>query len=185
VVADYLKVAETSDGVPLADRRDRTGDGRFRFEEFRVLDAQGQPAGRMVTGEDCYILLRLATPPSGAPMGPPLDVAVAIRDMQGRKLTELTSYFTDSNPRTPDEARELWCLVPRVPLLAGAYRIDLWCGTMGETQDWILDAAMLRVDEGNYFRNYTDARLPTAERQGPLMIPQVWHARPPVGGPSA
>ena len=79
-----------------------------------------------------------------------------------------------------DEARELWCLVPRVPFLAGEYRIDLWCGTLGETQDWILDAAVLRVEEGNYFRNYDDARLPTAEEQGDIMIPQVWNATPPA-----
>ena len=82
------------------------------------------------------------------------------------------------------EAREVCCLVPRVPLLAGQYRIDLWCGTAGETQDWILDAAMLRVEQGNYFRNYDDARLPTAERQGDIMIPQVWGATPPPAAPS-
>ena len=70
--------------------------------------------------------------------------------------------------------------MPRVPLLAGQYRIDLWCGTMGETQDWILDAAVAaRRSTGNYFRNYDDARLPTAERQGDIMIPQVWNATPP------
>ena len=179
VVAEYLKVGQAPDGVPLTDRRDRTGDGRFRFEEFRVHDARGVPAGCMVTGDDAYVCIRLSTP-SGAVMSAPLDVAVAIRDFQGRKLTELTTYFTNSSPRTTAEARELCCRVPRVPLLAGDYRIDLWCGTVGETQDWILDAAVLRVEQGNYFRNYEDARLPTAERQGDVMIPQEWNATPPV-----
>ncbi len=182
VVAEYLKAGEAAEGAPLAERRDREGDGRFRFEEFRVLDARGRPAGRMVTGEDCYLRIRLSTPPPGAGMLAPLDVAVSIRDVHGRKLTEVTTYFTGASPRTPAEARELWCLVPRVPLLAGEYRIELWCGTLGETQDWIHDAAVLRVEEGNYFRNYDDARLPTAARQGDVMIPQVWNARPPAGG---
>ena len=183
VLAEYLKVSESSDDVPLTERRDRTGDGRFRFEEFRVLDAQGKPAGGAVTGEDCYFRVRLSTPPPGTPMPTPLDVAVIIRDFQGRRLTEVTSYFTNSSPRTLAEAREVRCLVPRMPLLAGQYRIDLWCGTMGETQDWIVGAAVLRVDAGNYFRNHEDARLPTAENQGPLMIPQQWNVALPSEAP--
>jgi lipopolysaccharide transport system ATP-binding protein len=183
VVAEYLKASDQPDGVPLSERRDRTGDGRFRFEEFRLLDAHGRPAAGVTTGEDAYICLRLSTPPP-AGMTSALDVSVSIRDFQGRKLTEAATHFTNSSPKTVSEAREVCCLVPRVPLLAGQYRIDLWCGTMGETQDWILDAALLRVDEGNYFRNFDDARLPTAERQGDIMIPQVWNATPPQVTPS-
>jgi len=136
VVAEYLKVSDALDGVPLADRRDRTGDGRFRFEEFRLLDARGRPASGMVTGEDCYLCLRLSTPPAAGGMTSPLDVAVVVRDFQGRKLTEVTTFFTNSSPKTVAEAREVCCMVPRVPLLAGQYRIDLWCGTAGGTQEW-------------------------------------------------
>jgi len=107
-------------------------------------------------------------------MATPLDVAVIFRDFQGNKLTEVTTYFTNSSPRTLAEAREVRCLIPRLPILAGQYRIDLWCGTVGETQDWLFDAALVRIEQGNYFRNYQDARVPTAEGQGPIMIPQVW-----------
>jgi hypothetical protein len=138
----------------------------------------------MTTGEDSYLCLRLSTPPTAVGMANPLDVTVTVRDFQGRKLTEVATYFTNSSPKTVAKARELCCLVPRVPLLAGQYRIDLWCGRMGETQDLILDAATLRVEQGNYFRNYEDARLPTAERQGDIMIPQVWNAAPPKDAPS-
>jgi homopolymeric O-antigen transport system ATP-binding protein len=180
VVAEYLRVSQAPDGVPLGDRRDRTGAGRYRFEEFRLLDARGRPASGMTTGEDGYLCLSLSTPPTAAGMASPLDVTVMVRDFQGRKLTEVATHFTSSSPKTLAEARELCCLVPRVPLLAGQYRIDLWCGRMGETQDLILDAALLRVEQGNYFRNYDDARLPSAEEQGDIMIPQVWNARPPA-----
>ncbi len=180
VVAEYLKVSDQTDGVPLTERRDRTGDGRFRFEDFRLFDAAGEPTLFAVTGEDVYFSLRLQTPPLDAPMPWPLEVAVAIRDFQGTKLTEVTNHFTASCPRSPADARELSVLVPRLPLLAGQYRVDLWCGTGGETQDWVLDAAILRVEPGNYFRNYDDARLPSAEKQGCIMIPQQWNTPIPT-----
>jgi lipopolysaccharide transport system ATP-binding protein len=180
VVAEYLKVSDNTDGVSLADRRDRVGDGRFRFEDFRLLSSSGEPTPFAVTGEDVYFSIQIATPPLDAPMPWPLDVAVVIRDFQGQRLTEVTSHFTGSSPRSHADARSLRVLVPRVPLLAGQYRIDLWCGTSGETQDLIADALILRVEQGNYFRNYGDARLPTAEKQGCIMIPQQWNAALPA-----
>jgi lipopolysaccharide transport system ATP-binding protein len=180
VVAEYLKVNDSTESAALAVRRDRTGDGRFRFEEFRLFDAQGAPSPFVVTGEDAYFSIRLKTPPLEAAMPWPLDVAVIIRDFQGMKLTEVTTHFTGSSPRTHAASRLLSVLVPRLPLLAGQYRVDLWCGTSGETQDWITDALILRVEQGNYFRNFSDARLPTAERQGCIMIPQQWHAPIPT-----
>jgi lipopolysaccharide transport system ATP-binding protein len=175
VVAEYLKVRENGPGLTLAERRDRSGDGRFRFEDFCLVNAAGELTTFAVTGDDVYFSIRLRTPPVEVPMAWPLDVAVVIRDFQGQKLTEVTSHFTGSSPRSHADARQLSVLVPRVPLLAGQYRIDLWCGTSGETQDAIVDALILRVEQGNYFRNFGDARLPTAERQGCIMIPQQWN----------
>src|SRR5262249_51211325 len=54
----------------------------------------------------------------------------------------------------------------------------LWCGIMGETEDYIPDAALLKVEPGNYFRNDRDARLPVTDRNGYCMIPQVWGGAP-------
>ena len=70
--------------------------------------------------------------------------------------------------------------MPRLPLLPSQYRLDLWCGIMGETEDYLLDAVMLRVEEGNYFGNVKDARLPVIDKNGYCMIPQRWDVRPPV-----
>jgi lipopolysaccharide transport system ATP-binding protein len=174
VVTEYLKASDAVVHTPLTDRHDRAGDGRFRFEELRLLDAAGQPRGYAVTGEDCYVVLKLVTTERDAALSSPLDVAVVIRDGQGQKLTELTTWFTNASPRRVAEVRQLCCHVPHLPLLAGQYRIDLWCGSGEDTQDEIADAALLCVEPGNYFRNYEDARTPSAEKQGCIMIPQRW-----------
>jgi hypothetical protein len=50
----------------------------------------------------------------------------------------------------------------------------LWCGAGEDTYDQIDDAILLRVEQGNYFRNYADARTPSADKQGCIMIPQAW-----------
>ncbi len=176
VVAEYLKVNETMTALPLGERKDRSGDGRFRFADIAIQDASGNPAPFAVTGDDCYVVVQITPPPPGTAMLTPLDVSVIVRDIHGHKLTELATHFVGSSPTTLDAVRQLRCYVPRLPLLAGQYRLDLWCGTSGETQDWILDAATLRVEPGNYFRYYEDARLPTAEKHGCIMIPQQWRS---------
>jgi lipopolysaccharide transport system ATP-binding protein len=181
VVTEYLKAGAAATGTPLSQRRDREGLGRFRFEELSLLDAAGRPCAYAVTGEDCYVRLLLATPGTDTALASPLDVTIALCDSQGYKLTELTTWFTNASPRTTAEARELYCHVPHLPLLAGEYRINLWCGAGEDTQDRIVDAAILRVEPGNYFRNYENACTPRADKQGCIMIPQRWHV-PPAGG---
>lgn len=174
VVTAYLEASETAAHTPLRERNDRLGDGRFRFEQLTVLDADGRPRPYAVTGEDCFVHLTLTTPDVDQVLPSPLDVAVIVRDAQGQKLTELTTWFTNASPRSVAEARELRCRVPRVPLLAGQYRLDLWCGAGEDTHDYIEDAALFQVEQGNYFRNYADARTPRADKQGCIMIPQSW-----------
>ena len=66
------------------------------------------------------------------------------------------------------------CFVPRLPLLAGRYRLDLWCAISNQEQDMVLDAAKLDVGPGNYFGNLKDIRLPRAERHGCCLVSQVW-----------
>jgi hypothetical protein len=95
------------------------------------------------------------------------------------RITEVGSHFTGHSPTTGAAAREVVCHIPRLPLLPTDYRLDLWCGIMGETEDYLLDAALLRVEPGNYFRNFADARLPVTDKNGYCMIPQHWGAKPP------
>ncbi len=178
VVAEYLKVSDEVASIPLANRTDRSGEGRFRFEEVTILDGRGQPRAYAVTGEDMYLKLRLQTPGDG-PLPSPLEIGIAIREPQGLRITEVGSHFVGQSPTSGAAAREVYCYVPRLPLLPTQYRLDLWCGIMGETEDYLLDAVMLRVEAGNYFESVRDARLPVTDKNGYCMIPQRWDVRPP------
>jgi lipopolysaccharide transport system ATP-binding protein len=182
VVARYLEATDTAAATPLGERRDRCGEGRFRFEEVVLLDGEGRPRAYAVTGEDLYLKLRLRVPTDG-PLPSPLEIGVAIREPQGLRITEVATHFTGESPTTGAAAREMVCFVPRLSLLPASYRLDLWCGVMGETEDYLLDAAVLRVEPGNYFRNARDARVPETDKNGYCMIPQHWGVQPPCPPP--
>ena len=178
VVAEYLKASDAAAHTPLHERRDREGEGRFRFEELTLLDGEGRPRAYAVTGEDLYLRLRLRVPSDG-PLPAPLEIGIAIREPQGLRITEVGSHFTGESPSTSAAAREITCHIPRLPLLPSQYRLDLWCGVLGETEDYLLDGAVLRVEPGNYFRNFQDARTPVTDKNGYCMIPQRWGIMPP------
>ncbi len=173
VVAEYLKASDAEATVPLAERRDRSGEGRFRFAELTLLGPDGHPRAYAVTGEDMTLKVKIAVPDDG-PLSSPLEIGIAVREPQGMRITELGSHFVGASPTTGAAAKEVTCFVPRLPLLPAQYRLDLWCGVMGETEDYLLDAVVLEVEPGNYFRNDKDARLPVTEKHGYCMIPQQW-----------
>jgi lipopolysaccharide transport system ATP-binding protein len=181
VVARYLEAGDAAACTPLAERHDRSGEGRFRFEDLTLLDGAGRPRAYAVTGEDLYLRLRLRVPAEG-PLPAPLEIGVGVREPQGLRITEFGSHFVGQSPATGAAAREIVCRVPRLPLLPASYRLDLWCGVLGETEDYLLDAAVLRVEPGNYFRNLHDARLPVTDKNGYCMVPQEWGVTPPASG---
>lgn len=174
VVSAYLSEAGRLVQTPLVERRDRTGRGDVRFCGFRVRGATGNRLGAWTTGEDAMIELDLRTRYELGPRPANLDVAVVLRDQHDAILTTLSSHFTGEGFSELGEALTVVCRLPKVPLLAGRYRVDLWCGISTDTEDHILDAAVIDVDAGNFFNVLTDLRLPDPSRHGPIVIPQSW-----------
>ena len=132
--------------------------------DFPILDLMDQDGCRM----------RLKASGDEISLSAPLDISIVIRDVHGNRVTSLCSFFTASSPTSLEGACEVTCYLPRLPLLAGQYRLDLWCGISEETHDKIWNAAVLRVEQGNYIGNADDVRLPVPELHGCCMIPQVW-----------
>jgi hypothetical protein len=174
VVAEYLKISDAVSSIPLLERQDRSGVGQFRFAGLTLLDAGGSPRDCAVTGEDMVLVLKVQTPEGTGAMPAPLDVMVTVRDYQGQRITSLATYFTGSSPTDLGRCQELTCRVPRLPLLHGQYRLDLWCATSFETQDALADAAILRVEPGPFFPDARDARMPVPGKHGCVLIPQEW-----------
>ena len=61
-------------------------------------------------------------------------------------------------------------VIPRMTLTPGRYRISAWAGLNGSDADWILDAGLFDVEEGDY---YGTGRLPTTGRVAFLMDHQI------------
>ena len=104
VVAEYLSTTESVYSTAITDRADRIGVGRFRFVDLEILDARGRPCDFVITGEDVGFRMRLKASGDEISLSAPLDISIVIRDVHGKRVTSLSSFFTGSSPtglRTP------------------------------------------------------------------------------------
>jgi len=134
VVAEYLQVSDAIRSLPLAERIDRSGAGRFGFEELTILNAKGERRDFAVTGEDLTIRLRLATPGLDAPCPPSsTSPSLSATTRAAYHGAGVVLHGEQSHERRRRTRSDLHCATP--PLLAGHIPSRTLVATSSETQD--------------------------------------------------
>lgn len=173
VINEYLKTNDIESKIPLLARIDRSGIGNFKFKKIFICNANREITTYAETGKDMYFCLQISILEQVNKLTSPLEIGIIIRDQFGNILTTLASFFTNENPSKLEDAYNIMCFVPKLPILSGEYNLDLWAAVGKQKEDWIQNAFTLLVKEGNYFQSEF-ARLPNSKRHGKVVIPQKW-----------
>lgn len=172
VIASYLKAASGPAAANLADRVDRTGNGRVRFTSFALRDAAGRELNALTCGGDGIIELQVHNP-ERKPVNQ-LLVSVGIDDDLGVRVAQLSNELTGQSLTEIDSEKFSVCIrVPRLPLKQGAYKLTVFSSVGGEVADWIQDAVSLDVDAGDFFGS---GKVPP-EGQGHLCVDHRFEIR--------
>lgn len=106
------------------------GDGYATIEEFALLDDQGNPAWKIMSGE--LVTLRTVIRfhhKCEAPI-----MAFGIRDLAGQELCGTNSWFEDCDIGSADVGRQVEMEFRfSLPLQAGGYNLSLACTELNET----------------------------------------------------
>jgi hypothetical protein len=138
--------------------------------EFAAEDAQS-PNECITTGRTCRFRVSIestALDPVGNSR--PVDVAVILRDADQRRITTLSTHFISASQPLHGGQAQLEFVVPRLPLLAGTYQVDLWCGLGAVEEDVVEGAAVLDVQEGDFYPTGADFRRPRLDWHGPVVL---------------
>lgn len=160
VVDRYLTLNAREGSIDIAARSDRRGDGRLRFTG---LDAS------LRTGRDSAIGLRFEAQPGVRNV----EVAVGLFTTRGEGAAHLATASTDSTFEALPASGTLVCHLPGLPLLPGNYSVNLFCTVNGSIADWLTDAALLEVAEGDFFGS---GRLPPPG-YGSVAVAHRWELR--------
>ena len=150
VISRYLKANDEQLGISLADRRDRRGDGRLRFEEVLVFNALGEVVNAVMSGEDVTIGLRFSMD-DGCVLHNP-TIRIRVKDQYGNHLFTCGNVFVGQRFETISGTGILCCHIPRLPLVEGEYILDVACAVDLYTYiDAVDHAARIKVDKGDFF----------------------------------
>jgi lipopolysaccharide transport system ATP-binding protein len=172
VVQAYM--SENSDGgrIALADRTDRTGNGRLRFHSVWIEDESGGALSCTATGQTVGICCRYELAPGEVPEN--VQFAVAIYTQSGVCVTELcNTYAASAFTGIPGPEGVVRCLLPRLQLNRGRYSLNIIAASGHDTLDYLTGAAVFDVEAGDYFGT---GRIASDDRRL-VMFPQSWDVR--------
>jgi lipopolysaccharide transport system ATP-binding protein len=157
VVQRYLETVAERGQVAIASRTDRQGDGRLRFTDIEA---------DLRTGADSEIRLRY----EGRPGLRNVDVAIGLFTTRGEGAAHLSTDATAGTFATLPASGWLGCRLPALPLLPGNYTVNVFGTVNGTIADWVTDAAVVEVIEGDL---YGTGRLPAA-KYGSVALRHGW-----------
>ena len=168
VVQRYLRSLETLVTTPVADRRDRSGNGALRFESVAVRNASAG-GGLVRSGDDVRIEIKYS---SNAAKLQNVHVDVIVHGAFDEQLCQLSSASQRGDFAEVPGNGTFTCTIPRFPFEAGGYRLTLYSEVNSDVADWVMQAATMDVEPGDFFGT---GRM-NGEGQGVFLVPHTWDA---------
>jgi lipopolysaccharide transport system ATP-binding protein len=147
IVTAYLSNAALLTDQTLSERTDRQGLGDVTIDSIHVIDKDEHCVPEVVSGSD--IIIRACFTVRNRPLKK-CSVRLAI-------FKEMRPYFALGTDLVDKHSLELsgtgWIdfIVPEWPLSGGTYHVSSFVSSEGVTQDWIDDAAKIKVVDGDFY----------------------------------
>jgi lipopolysaccharide transport system ATP-binding protein len=165
VIAEYLAraaVGPTPDG-PIA----RSADGGLEVTTIELVDRDDLPLGAVQSGRSFSLRLDLAC---AAPLRR-IGIQLAVNDALGARVAVLSSAVAGAESDLQPGTHRVQCLVRELPLVPGAYTLELKVLAGSECLLFERRAAPLLVEGGDFFGT---GRLPPEGWGGRCLLHQSW-----------
>ncbi len=165
IVPSYLSSTTAAAMSDIAERKDRSGEGKIRITRLTVADESNRP---LSTGRSALIEFSLA---SDRPINAGIIARFAIRDSMDRVITLITSESSKHELAFPRSDGVASCVIPKLPLVPGDYVADVSLWHNGYLQDKVNRAIAFNVMAGDY------AESGKSYQVGLFHLDQQWSAR--------
>jgi lipopolysaccharide transport system ATP-binding protein len=150
-ISNYLNNSfVTSSMVSLAERTDRTGNGKVKFVDFKILDENNKYVDNLLSG-DTYTF-ELIYQNFSKKSYKNVKVCLEINDDRDNRLLFLRNDFSNDIIDLNADSGSIKCKLENLPLVMGTYYFILYL-SLGdlETFDLILNVKYTDVVGGNFF----------------------------------
>jgi lipopolysaccharide transport system ATP-binding protein len=162
VIAQYLRAMAADREARAAREDDHWGIRSVTMRDRTGAEADTFPSGVPVTFDIDY-----SAPPRG--VSGQLVMTLLFRNQAGEPMLSCSTAYTSDV--LPDQG-VVRCTIPRLPLAAGSYGLDVRCNRGGGLVDTLPQAAEINVEAGDYFG--TGRAAPAS--QGAFLVDHSWSA---------
>jgi lipopolysaccharide transport system ATP-binding protein len=149
VINLYLKQVKSQTLIPISERKDRQGEGRIYFTDFKVIDKENSKISIITSGQDISILF--AYDVKGNHTLDDVTVAVSFRRSDGFMVSVLSTEYYLANFNNVKGQGLFSCKINQFPFSVGEYSVNIMIREKGIIQDWIADAAIIEVENGDFY----------------------------------
>ena len=152
IISYYLEIVlpSTIERIPLSVREDRRGTGKIRFTSFHIEDVEGNKLIAARSGMDIIFVFGFCCRESSLLKN--VDIGFSIRSSNDQPLFVIYSSYTGQNFEIESHSGEFRCLIPKLPLSPGRYRIGARITIGGIESDWPQNGiGYLDVEVGDFY----------------------------------
>ncbi len=152
VINHYLEtvIPSSARGIPLAERKERTGNGRIRLTSVHIEDLEGNKLRAVRSGMDIVFVLGFRCRDGDDPKK--VDVGLGVTSSDDRILFVLYGSYTGQVFETIPSFGTFRCNIPKLPLSPGRYLLHARVTVGEEEADWPTDGVgYLEVEAGDFY----------------------------------
>lgn len=147
-IETYLEEMETNAIVDLAKRFTSEPSNIAWLTGISFRGATGNYIDTIISGQSLDIVLAYRNQDPNAK----LDFAIGVYNPMGEKFLHFGTHYSLATPAVNlPNSGEIVCRFPKIPLVAGRYRINLSIHYRGSRVDHVSGAAILNVQSGDFF----------------------------------
>lgn len=149
-ISTYLDNTSASSKITLSQRKDRTGNGKVRFTDFRILDENGDYVENILSGNT--YTFELVYKNFSNQVLKNIIVCLEIIDDRENRLLFLRNDFSNDVINLNQDIGSIKCKMVNLPLAVGTYHFILYLSMNDvETLDLIFNVKYTDVIGGNFF----------------------------------
>lgn len=164
----YLgEVAKLTD-VPLNERRDRTGIGALRIKYLEIVGPDGNPQGTYLSGQTVEFQIGYECLSKFAFKN--IAFNISIYGGHSAFIATLGNEYASEYFEIDKTEGVVRCRLQKLPLCRGTYTLNVIVFENGHIQDWVQEAKILKVENGDFFG--TGRTIP--ETHNGVLFEQEW-----------
>ena len=173
VINHYLQAVSlaATNGVPLGDRKDRSGNGRIRLTSFHIEDVSANKLAAVRSGMDVVFVFGFQCPNGGNPKN--VDIGFAVGPNPDETYFRLYRSYNDQIFENVPHCGAFRCRIPKFPLSPGRYLVSARVTVGAEEADWPRSGVgFLDVEAGDFY-----GTSKAADNDTPFLVSGRWEVQ--------